>query len=134
MDETPLLDENGICLYQTLIGMAHWACTTGRLGISFAVSSLSCFLTAPREGHLELAVYLFGYLKKHPNRQIALGSQPLLIPEEYCQQTFHPNFLEDYPDASEDIDPHLTKTFVADLETSLFFMLTMHMTRRHGVP
>ncbi|KAL7557874.1 hypothetical protein ACA910_010924 [Epithemia clementina (nom. ined.)] len=74
MDETPLLDENGIHLYQTLIGMTQWACTIGRLDILFAVSSLSCFLAAPQEGHLELAVYLLGYLKKHPNCQIVIDS------------------------------------------------------------
>jgi hypothetical protein len=67
LDESLLLDENGICKYRMLIGMAQWACTIGRVDISFAVSSLSRFSMNPRQGHLELAVYLFGYLKKYPN-------------------------------------------------------------------
>ena len=121
MDETPDLNEDGIRLYQTLIGMAQWACTIGRLDISFAVSSLSRFSAAPREGHLELAVHLFGFLKKHPNRQIVIDSRPLVVPEEFCQETFHPDFLEDYPDANEEIDPGLPKAFGMELETSIFF-------------
>jgi hypothetical protein len=46
--------------YQALIGMAQWAsCVIGRLDIGFAVSSLSRFSAAPRQGHLELAYYLW---------------------------------------------------------------------------
>jgi hypothetical protein len=44
----------------------------GHLDIAFAVSSLSCFSAS--HGHFELAVYLFGYLKKYPN-QAVIGSQ-----------------------------------------------------------
>jgi hypothetical protein len=51
-----------------LIGMAQWACTIGRLDIAFAVSSLSRFSANLRIGHLALDIYLFGYLKKYPNR------------------------------------------------------------------
>jgi hypothetical protein len=46
-------NENRIRKYQMLIGMAQWACVIGRLDIGFAVSSLSRFLAAPRQGHLE---------------------------------------------------------------------------------
>ena len=69
LDESPLLDDQGLKLYQTLIGMAQWACTIGCLDISFTVSLLSRFSTAPCAGHLQLAIYMFGYLKKHPNRK-----------------------------------------------------------------
>ena len=48
MDESPLLDDQGLKLYQMLIGMAQWACTIGHLDISFTVSSLSRFSAAPR--------------------------------------------------------------------------------------
>ena len=34
MDESSLLNDQGIKLYQTLIGMAQWACTIGHLDIS----------------------------------------------------------------------------------------------------
>ena len=77
---------------QMLIGMAQWACTIGHLDISFAVSSLSQFSAAPWEGHLQLAIYMFGYLKKHPNHNLVIDSGPLIIPEEFKSSTFQPDF------------------------------------------
>ena len=71
MDESSLLNDQGTKLYQMLIAMAQWACTIGHLYISFAILSLSQFSTAPQEGHLQLAIYMFGYLKKHPNHNLA---------------------------------------------------------------
>ena len=103
LDKSPLVSDMGIRKYQMLIGMAQCSVTIGRLDIAFAVSSLSRFSSAPREHHLELALHLFGYLKKHPNRRIVLDSRPLLIDEELRKNSFHPDFLEDYPDAREDI-------------------------------
>ncbi len=65
LDDSNFLLELGIRKFQMLIGMAPWALTIGCLDISFAVLLLSQFLAAPRcEHHLELAYYLFGYLKK----------------------------------------------------------------------
>ena len=101
MDESLLLDDQGLKLYQMLIGMARWACTIGHLDISFAISSLSRFSAAPHEGPLQLAIYMFGYLKKHLNRNLVIDSASLLVPEEFKSFTFHPDFLEDYPDAQE---------------------------------
>jgi hypothetical protein len=69
LDESQLLDLNGIHKYSMLIGMAQWACTIGHLDIAFDVSPLSHFSANPQIGHLALAVHLFGYLvKKYPNR------------------------------------------------------------------
>ena len=121
MDESSLLDDQGIKLYQTLIGMAQWACTIGCLDISFAVSSLSQFSTAPQEGHLQLAIYMFGYLKKHLNHNLVIDSGPLIVPEEFKSSTFQLDFLEDYPDAHEELDPMMPEAFGQELETSIFF-------------
>ncbi|KAI2492903.1 Reverse transcriptase (RNA-dependent DNA polymerase) [Fragilaria crotonensis] len=96
LDESTLLTEDGVRQYQMLIGMAQWACTIGRLDIAFAVSSLSRFSASPRQQHLELALHLFGYLKKNPNRRIVLDSRPLLIDDELRTSSFHPDFLDDY--------------------------------------
>jgi hypothetical protein len=117
-----LLSDVGIRKYQMLVGMAQWACTIGRLDIAFAVSSLSRFAAAPREHHLELALFLFGYLKKNPNRRIVIDSRPLLIDEEALRKdSFHPDFLEDYPDAHEDIASDFPKPYGRELETAVFF-------------
>lgn len=133
LDESDLLTDVGIRRFQTLIGMAQWACTIGRLDISFAVSSLSRFSAAPRTHHLELALHLFGYLKKNPNRRLVLDSRPLLVEDSLLTDSFHPDFLEDYPDACEDVDDTLPQAFGSELLTSVFFDADHahdHVTRR----
>jgi len=121
LDETPLLDAKGIKQYQMMIGMAQWAVTISRYDIAFAVSSLSRFNAAPREGHLELLFHLFGYLKRFPNKRLVLDSRPLHIPQELRQPSYHHDFLDDYPDAREDLDPNLPEAFGSELETTIFF-------------
>ena len=121
LDESPLLNDQGLKLYQTMIGMAQWACTISRLDISFAMLSLSRFSAAPCAGHLQLAIYMFGYLKKHPNRNLVIDSGPLIVPEEFKSSTFCPDFLEDYPDAQEELDPTMLEAFGPELETSILF-------------
>ena len=121
LDDSILFTDVGIRKYQMLIGMAQWACTIGRLDIAFAVSSLSRFSAAPREHHLELALHLFGYFKKNPNRRIVLDSRPLIIDDGLRHDSFHPDFLDDYPDAKEDVGENFPKAFGRELETTVFF-------------
>lgn len=121
LDTSPLLDDDEIKQFQTIIGMAQWAVTIGRLDITFAVSSLSRFSVAPRKTHLGLAFSLFGYLKRFPTRRIVLDSRPLIIDKELQQTSYHHDFLDDYSDAREDIDPHLPTPFGTELDTTIFF-------------
>ena len=120
-DESPLLDNKGLKLYQMLIGVAQWACTIIHLDSSFTVLSLSRFSAAPREGHLQLAIYMFGYLKKHPNHNLVIDSGSLIVPEELKSSTFHLDFMEDYPDAQEELDPTMPMACGSELETSDLF-------------
>lgn len=124
LDKSPLLDETGIRLYQMMIGMAQWACTVGRLDISFAVSSLSRFNSAPREGHFALVVHLFCYLKHHKAKSLVLDAEDLEIPDELNTTSFHPEFLEDYPDAKEEAAEDMSiypTPFGRELNLSIFF-------------
>ncbi len=113
--------------------LSERALAIGCLDVAFAVSSLSRFAAAPREHHSELALFLFGYLKKNPNRRIVLDSRPLLIDEELRKDSFHPDFLEDYPDAHEDIAADFPTPYGRKLKTALFFDADHahdHITRR----
>jgi hypothetical protein len=65
-----LPDQDGIRLYQSLIGELHWAVTLGRLDISIGVSTMSSFRAAPRQGHLDRLQRMYGYLKGHPDGAI----------------------------------------------------------------
>ena len=64
---------------------------------------------------------MFGYLKKHLNCNLVIDSGPLIVPEEFKSSTFQLDFLEDYPDAHEELDPMLLEAFGQEFETSIFF-------------
>jgi hypothetical protein len=60
------LDENGIKQYQSLIGVLQWLVTLGHFDILIAVTTMSGYHIAPREGPLECLKRIIGYVKKHP--------------------------------------------------------------------
>ena len=55
MDDTKELGPKDLQLYQSMIGKLQWLVTLGRFNIHAAVTTLSCFLSTPRVGHLERA-------------------------------------------------------------------------------
>ena len=65
LDTSELLDEKGIRIYQSMIGALQWCVSLGRFDILCAVMSLSSFRAAPKDGHLERAKRVYGYLRKH---------------------------------------------------------------------
>ena len=75
LDETPELKIDGVRYYQELIGVLRWAVELGRIDIIMEVSMLSTHLALPREGHLQQAYHIFGFLKAKPKRTIAFDPQ-----------------------------------------------------------
>ena len=67
LDETELLNEDGIKQYQSIIGALQWCVTLGRFDIAVSVMTMGRFRTAPREGHLQRLFRICGYLKKFPD-------------------------------------------------------------------
>ena len=53
LNNSELLDEEGISKYQSLIGSLQWAISLGRFNIMTAVMTMSSFRAAPRRGHSE---------------------------------------------------------------------------------
>ena len=64
LDVTEFLDQDGIEIYQSLIGAMQWAISIGRWDIQSAVMSLSSFRAQPRKGHLERIKRIYGFLCK----------------------------------------------------------------------
>ena len=64
LDDTELLDAEGISKYQSLIGTLQWTISLGRFDIATAVMSMSSYRVAPRVGHLERLKRVCGYLVK----------------------------------------------------------------------
>ncbi len=119
-DTSPLLSEKDHRKFQMLLGMMQWMETIGRPDLAFACSSLNRFGACPREKHLDMALHVFGYLKRFPDKRIAIDPRPLVYDREHNQyQDFAPDFLEDYPDAKEDMDPGFPEAFGVPLETTI---------------
>jgi hypothetical protein len=70
LDDTPLLDEEGIQQYQSLIGSLQWAISIGRIDITTSVMTMSSFRAEPRQGHLDRAKRIVGYLCRFPKAKI----------------------------------------------------------------
>ena len=63
LDDSPLLSTIDHSKFRSLVGCANWLVTLGRFDVAYAVNALSRFSMAPRQGHLDAMVRVFGYLK-----------------------------------------------------------------------
>ena len=105
LDNSPLVDETKHKEYQHIIGVCQWLIVAGRFDLTHAISSLSRFAAAPREGHLELARKVFGYLKKYPKRGYAINPTPLKIDVQYEEVELKLSFGNQYSYFREEMDP-----------------------------
>jgi hypothetical protein len=74
LDDTPLLDPKATQQFQTLMGVANWLIQIGRIDIMNAITQLSKYQVLPRQGHLDRAKRIFGYLKGHLSTGIAFDT------------------------------------------------------------
>ena len=109
--------------YQQLVGIAQWLITCGRLDLSFAISSLSRFSHAPRQGHLAAAVRVFKYLNANADKWIRLDPSthkppgPLEEPNEIKDI----DWSQQYPEAYEELDVKFPKPLGKALTTAVYF-------------
>ena len=62
LDGTEFLEPDGIKKYQSMIGALQWAVSIGRADVTTAVMTMSGYRVAPRQGHLERAKRIYGFL------------------------------------------------------------------------
>ena len=120
LDATSELDVDGVKKYQSLIGALQWVVTLGRLDIAVAVMTLSSFRAAPREGHLERAKRIYGYLRKMKHAAIrfrtGLPDYSSIPDEEYdWEKSIYGNMEESLPhDAPKAYGPPVIMTTYVD--------------------
>ena len=94
--------------------------TIGKPELTTCVSSLNRFGSSPREYHLKLIVRAFGYVKTVQYKQIAIDSRPMVSDRSTPKfKKLIPDFLNDYPDASEEMDPSFPEIFGPILQTTI---------------
>lgn len=79
LDDTDMLQPEGISQYRMLTGSAQWAITLGRLDIIYSTAMLSRYNCAPREGHMLAMKKVFGYLKSHIKGKLVFNTKPMDI-------------------------------------------------------
>jgi hypothetical protein len=122
LDDSTILRDDEHRKFQMLIGMLNWVVTIGRLDVAHATMSLSRFSACPRKGHLERVLKVFGYLKRRPNRRIAVdSSDPDYVGFDNDFAKDYVQILgEDYPEATEAVDTNLPPALVDELTVTAF--------------
>jgi hypothetical protein len=102
LDETPLMNPEMTSKYRSVTGSLNWVLTLGRFDIAYALSTLSRYNMAPREGHSEALKRILGYLSHRDQGQLIIDSSVAPIWKKAIVSRGH-LWTEFYPDASEDI-------------------------------
>ena len=116
IDTSPLLGIIDHRTYQMLIGIAQWLVSCGRMDVNYAVTSLSRFSASPREGHLDMLLHVFGYLKKFRNKWIKFNSGKFGVEKSNVLKA---DFVEKYQDAVEDVEPGLPEPLGSPMQPSI---------------
>jgi hypothetical protein len=119
-DVSKLLEGEGITHYQHIVGVCQWLVVAGRFDINYAVSSLSRYSAGPREGHLELARKVFGYLRKYPKRGYIINPEPPNIDASFEEVKVRPDFGGQYSYFREEMDPRFPEALLDELDINLF--------------
>jgi hypothetical protein len=120
INTSELLEDEGIQKYQSLIGAMQWAVSIGRFDITTAVMTLSGFRTAPREGHMDRAKRVYGYLSnmKHAVIRVRTDEPDYSgLPEQDFDWAYsvYGNIQEILPkDAPEPLGKYVTLTHYVD--------------------
>ena len=108
MDVTNELNDKMASRYLQLMGILRWAIELGRIDIFTEVSQLSQHQALPREGHLEAAYHIFGYLKKHTTgARIVFDSKSPTIDEKAFNTKA--DWKDFYGDVKEELPPKMPK-------------------------
>lgn len=119
-DTSNFLDPGGIKRFQRIIGIGQWLIVSGRFDICYAVSSLSRFSSAPREGHLAMAEHILGYLRKYPRRGYIVNPRSPDIDPEYENVEVKCDFGHQYSYFKEDLDERFPTPLLAELDINVF--------------
>ncbi len=103
LDCTGELKADGLQFYQEIIGSLRWAVELGRVDILLETAIMSQYLAMPREGHLEQALHIVGYLSSHKKLRIMFDGKYPKVHESWFKKYDWHDF---YRDAEEAIPPN----------------------------
>ena len=101
-DNSGILNHDEHAKYRMLIGCGQWAITLGRFDAMYAIQTMARFTAAPRQGHTQRMLRVFGYLKNYAHYGITVDTKEKEIPKHEEVQV---NWEEQYPGAMEELPP-----------------------------
>ena len=104
-DDSGLLNQDEHSRYRMLIGCGQWAITLGRFDVMFAIQTMARFTAAPKQGHLQRMLRIFGYLKHYSQYGIMIDTKEKLLPT--TMENIEVNWEEQYPGAKEELPPDM---------------------------
>ena len=105
LDNSEILNDKEHKHFQKIMGIVQWIVTSCRFDICHAVAALSRFAAGPRRGHLDIARYMLGYLKKYPKKGYYVsGKDPQIIDKDYERLVPKQDFGTQYHYLKEEID------------------------------
>ena len=116
LDVSPLLSPELTNYYQNLVGVLRWSVELGRIDIHLAVSLLSQYLAQPREGHLEQAFRIFGWLKLHDRSRIVFDDGII----DWDNKFNDVHWQEFYPDAEEPVPGNAPEPRGPEMQVNCF--------------
>jgi hypothetical protein len=99
--------EDDSAKYRSIVGCCIWIIVLDRFDIdkAYATSAMSRVNMLPREGHLKVVKRMLFYLKTFPKGRVIIGTS---YPDHSMYPVEdHSNWMEFYPDASEEIPKDL---------------------------
>jgi hypothetical protein len=117
LDQSKELGPDQATYFAGLIGVLRWCIELGRIDIIVEVSLLSRFLACPREGHMQQAFHVFGYLKKHARSRMVFDETEPAIDQSRFRDV---DWSEFYPDAVEAIPQDAPEPRGVSVVTSCF--------------
>ena len=120
LDTSDMLDSDGISKYQSLIGSLQWSVSIGRLDITTAVMTLGGFRAAPRQGHLDRARRVVGYLSGMNDAKIRIRTEEpdysaINVPRYDWAKSIYGEVIEEIPkDIPEPLGKYVQLTHYVD--------------------
>ena len=112
-DTSEALDPEQASFFMHLIGCMRWMIEIGRVDIATEVSLLSSYLAYPREGHLEAALHIMGYLKQKHNTRLVFDPT---IPDINLSQFPKYDWTEFYGDIKEALPPDMPEPLGKEID------------------
>ena len=103
--------------YQSIIGVLNWVVEIGRVDIITEVSKLASAMAMPREGHLDAAFHVFGYLSNHHNSRMVFDpSYPDIDSRDFIKS----EWKDFYAESEEPIPTDIPRPLGKDVDVRCF--------------